>query len=200
MELKTLERELTDDNEYFFKPVGRNLIEDDPATIVVDENASLGLTLFNNTDLPLYPYVFYFDPSELSICAYALSFISQVFIQPTIVEWYKPPYGAGRGMHTKVDAPLSPQKSLTLGYGDGGVSPMRFFLPRGQEKDLGFFKLFLCTKPTYFDSIRQKSPFDTEDTIPVGSRGGKSTHLDPPKEVRWGTHLRTFIQTANASS
>ena len=75
MELKTLQRELTDDNEYVFKPVGKNLIEDDPATVVVDENASLGLTLFNKTDLPLYPYVFYFDPSELSICEYTFHFL-----------------------------------------------------------------------------------------------------------------------------
>lgn len=75
---------------------------------------------------------------------------------------------------------------------------MRFFLPRGQKKDLGFFKLFLCTQPAYFDSIRQKSPFDTEDPILLGSRGGKSTDLEPGEEIRWGTHLRTFIQIADA--
>lgn len=67
MELKELKSELTKDFGLAFKPVGKNLIENNPAEVVADENVNLGLTIFNQTDLPLYPYLFYFDPSELSI-------------------------------------------------------------------------------------------------------------------------------------
>lgn len=111
-------------------------------------------------------------------------------------EWYKPPYGAGRGMFTKVDAPLLPKSRLTLGYGDGGINPWQFTLPEGHKKDLGFFKLFLSNRPTYFESICQESPFDIDDaTLLDQSRAGKSIP-EPPSEDKWGTQLVTMIQVA----
>jgi hypothetical protein len=45
-------------------PYGENLLEKE---LVVHELSSLGMTIHNGTDLPLYPYLFYFDPSDLDI-------------------------------------------------------------------------------------------------------------------------------------
>ena len=67
MELKILKEELNDDFDQIFTPIGRNLIADEPATLVVDQFARLGMTIYNQTDLPLYPYLFYFDPTDLTI-------------------------------------------------------------------------------------------------------------------------------------
>ncbi len=75
MELKELQSDLTDDFDLVFKPVGKNLIETEPAEVIADENVNLGLTIFNQTDLPLYPYLFYFDPSELSIGVSRVQFL-----------------------------------------------------------------------------------------------------------------------------
>ena len=48
-------------------PIEENLLEDGLATIVVNDDTLLGMTIHNKTDLPLYPYLFYFDPSYLRI-------------------------------------------------------------------------------------------------------------------------------------
>jgi hypothetical protein len=67
MELRQLDVEYSKDFDQILTPVGKDLIQDEPATVVVDEDARLGMTIINQTDLPLYPYVFYFDPSDLVI-------------------------------------------------------------------------------------------------------------------------------------
>ena len=66
MEMKNLKHELSDGHR-IYSPTGKNLIADEPATIVVDDSVRLGMTIFNQTDLPLYPYLFYFDPTDLTI-------------------------------------------------------------------------------------------------------------------------------------
>ena len=70
MELNLLKQKISDDfsrKSPLLIPTGRNLIADEPATIVVDEQARLGMTIFNQTDQHLYPYLFYFDPTDLTI-------------------------------------------------------------------------------------------------------------------------------------
>ena len=67
MELKELKEDLSDRYLMAFAPTGQNLIAEEPATIVVNENARLGMTIFNQTDLTLYPYLLYFDPTDLTI-------------------------------------------------------------------------------------------------------------------------------------
>jgi len=174
MELKVLKVDLSQDFDRVLTPIGKNLIEHEPATIVVDEFACLGMTLFNQTDLSLYPYLFYFDPTDL-----------------TIVEWYTPPFGAGPRRLTKVDVPLRPKSKLTIGYGAGGVPPWHFMFREGDKKDIGFFKVFLSTRPAHFSSILQQSPFD------IGmSRAGKVATPDSANvtEILWGTKLATMIQ------
>ncbi|KAF9525305.1 caspase domain-containing protein [Crepidotus variabilis] len=186
MELKELKQELSDDFSRIFTPFGPNLIESNPTRIVVNEEANLGMTIFNQTDVSLYPYLFYFDPSDLSI-----------------FEWYKSPIGAGLGKFTmQVDAPLPAKSKLSLGYGDGGVMPWQFVIPEGETKDVGFFKLFLATRPTYFESIGQESPFevDEEDLSEVKTRAGKVNPLEPPTEVTWGAQLVTILQVKDPNT
>ena len=50
-------------------PFGKNLISKEPATvrIVVDEDAMYGMTITNESKHNLYPFVLYFDPTELTI-------------------------------------------------------------------------------------------------------------------------------------
>lgn len=69
MELTELKDELSEDFEKVFTPIGPNLLETSPTVIVVEENKSFGMTIFNQTDVALYPYLFYFDPNDLSIGA-----------------------------------------------------------------------------------------------------------------------------------
>lgn len=95
-----------------------------------------------------------------------------------------PQAGAGLG---NVDAPLPKQSKLTLGYGGGGVPPWKFSLREGDEKDIGFFKLFLSTVHTDFSSILQGSPFK-----PDKPRAGAKAKLPVPEF--WATQLVTVIQ------
>ena len=76
MELKLLKQEIDDDFFPLLIPTGRNLIADEPATIVVDKQARLGMTIFNQTDQHLYPYLFYFDPTDLTISTFFFHYLN----------------------------------------------------------------------------------------------------------------------------
>jgi hypothetical protein len=67
MEFHELEMSYNDDFNLVGKPTGRDMFVRDPAIIVVEKEKRYGATISNLTDLPLYPHLFYFDPSELSI-------------------------------------------------------------------------------------------------------------------------------------
>jgi len=67
MELKALKPEKSLDFDIIYKPTGKNYIQDNPATVPVDSDEYLGMTIFNQTERALYPYLFFFDPTELSI-------------------------------------------------------------------------------------------------------------------------------------
>ncbi|KAF9531488.1 caspase domain-containing protein [Crepidotus variabilis] len=185
IELRELDRVYDDQFEEIFSPTGENLIKNDPAEIVVNEDKDFGMSITNNTDADLYPYLFYFDPTHL-----------------TIFQWYKPPIGAASGPErfTRVNSLLS-RRRLTLGYGDGGVEPWQFTIPEGDEMDLGFFKLFLSTRPIYFDSVAQGTPFSDEenevdkidDNLPSRTTPA-SLEGDPLERITWGAQLVTIIQ------
>ena len=68
MELtKLLEKEdPSDDFGVILTPTGENLIVNDPARIAVDD-ARFGMKIINRSNRPLYPYLFYFDPTDLTI-------------------------------------------------------------------------------------------------------------------------------------
>ena len=72
MEMRTLSATYSDNYDMILTPIGDDLIQNEPTKIVVDEDVRLGMTIFNQTYLPLYPHVFYFDPSDLEISKWAL--------------------------------------------------------------------------------------------------------------------------------
>ncbi|TDL18810.1 hypothetical protein BD410DRAFT_792791 [Rickenella mellea] len=143
MELQRLEGEWSPEYKWVVTPAGSNLIGNDQVDVVVDSNTLFGVTIHNHTDSPLYPYLFYFDGSDFGI---------QV--------WYVPPIGIGGGRDKNLDAPLLPNAKFTIGYGDGGALPWAFYLPDGQNKDIGFLKLYVTESPSDFSNIIQRSPFD----------------------------------------
>ncbi|PPQ68613.1 hypothetical protein CVT24_005431 [Panaeolus cyanescens] len=174
MELTELKDELSEDFEQVFTPIGKNLIETTPAVIVVDENKSYGMTIFNQTDLDLYPYLFYFDPNDLSI-----------------IPWYLPASGAGADSFTStIDVPLPARSRLTIGYGDGGASPWQFMLLEDAKKDMGIFKLYLATHPIQLSNILQEGVFEEESFRAV--KVAKPDILQG-KQL-WGTKTAVVIQ------
>ena len=74
MELtKLVEKQDPSDDFGTIISTGENLIVNDPATIVVDQ-ASLGMKIINGSNRALYPYLFYFDPTDLTIGIFMFTF------------------------------------------------------------------------------------------------------------------------------
>ncbi len=96
--------------------------------------------------------------------------------------YYQPPTA---GMF-KVDPPIGPKGSLTIGYGSGGSSPFNYLLRDGQDIDVGFLKLFLSTAPVDFSNIPQRSPFY------VDPRKGRLAQVKTMSV--WNTLLVTVVQ------
>ncbi|KAJ3517713.1 hypothetical protein NLJ89_g334 [Agrocybe chaxingu] len=159
MELKELDyvasAEVSATEEPPLMPTGNNLLKNEPATIVVDEEAVYGMTIANLSDHRFYPFVFYFDPTKL-----------------TIEAWYPPPFdlaGASASNSNVEQTPhmLQPKSSLGIGYGASGVWPWGFSLHEDNQvlkRDLGFFRVFLSNRPApSFFSMTQMSPFDSSE-------------------------------------
>ena len=93
----------------------------------------------------------------------------------SLVTYYQPPI-SDTG---KVDPPLLPKSSLTIGYGAGGGIPYVYYLRDGQDIDVGYLKLFLFTQHVDLSHVPQNSPFaqvspfgvchhnKTVETIPI---------------------------------
>ncbi|PVF95447.1 hypothetical protein CPB86DRAFT_788001 [Serendipita vermifera] len=123
-----------------------------------------GIKITNNSTDKLYPHLFLFDCSDLSIESY-----------------YRPP--TVQKLDTAA-APLQPGGFLTIGYGTGGQNPWNHYvrdeedvakgniLQENQDLDIGIFKLFLTTEPADLSSIAQKTPFSDD------FRGGNGPTVD----------------------
>ncbi|KZT03689.1 uncharacterized protein LAESUDRAFT_761780 [Laetiporus sulphureus 93-53] len=127
------------------KPSASYKLENVKEAILTDFSPFYGLTLVNNTDYDLYPYVLYFDPSDYSI---------QV--------WYTPP------STSTSTAPLPRRKvkddkyecsELPIGYGSSGTDSIRFSLPDGTDRDSGFLKIFASTANVNMELLMQDTPF-----------------------------------------
>ncbi|PVF95453.1 hypothetical protein CPB86DRAFT_590535 [Serendipita vermifera] len=114
-----------------------------------------GMKVTNNSSVQLYPHLFLFDCSDLSIESF-----------------YTPPVVDGKDK----DAPLQPGGGvLTIGFGTGGEQPWSHYvrdegnflegrvLQDAQDLDVSIFKLFLTVEPVELSSIKQQSPFKAGD-------------------------------------
>ena len=101
-------------------------------------------------------------------------------------EPYYQPATAGKG---KVDPPLAPHQSLTIGYGAAGSAPYTYYLRPGQDVDVGFLKLFLTTEYVDLSCVTQESSFRTV-TQPRTDMEVQST------APLWGTVMVTVVQRA----
>jgi len=128
-------------------PIVGNLLVDNEAKLGLDKKAEYGIAIFNNSQYDLFPYLFYFDPSEYSIQS-----------------WYLP---AAPNMDPPLPQPQGrdPMK-LTVGYGAGGGDPFEFTLNPGEQSDTGFLKLFVSTKYVDMECITQKLDCITSKMIP----------------------------------
>ena len=54
-----------------------NLLVDNEVTFALDKDAEYGGAIFNHSNLDLYPYLFYFDPSDytMQVCSFPASCI-----------------------------------------------------------------------------------------------------------------------------
>ncbi|KAH9831968.1 uncharacterized protein C8Q71DRAFT_275114 [Rhodofomes roseus] len=104
--------------------------------IIEDITAYYGLAVRNESDYPLFVYVFYFDPNDCGI-----------------QKWYPP---------DSYDAEWRPlpkrqrkDNILTIGYGEGGIDPLKFELKDGDRRDTGFLKIFVSMSRVDMDFIQQ---------------------------------------------
>ncbi|VDC06743.1 unnamed protein product [Peniophora sp. CBMAI 1063] len=135
---------------------GANLIRSGLVHVDADGETPYGIILRNDFTAPLHVWAFYFNGSSLAISQY-----------------YKPPaFGSnaepalpGNCDHSQCDHPQTIRLKgelkgeLTIGYGTGGGLPHTFFLEEGQDKEVGFIKLFLSTRPIDLSGIVQRTPF-----------------------------------------
>jgi len=123
--------------------IGNVLINND-ARLLVDGEALYGLDIINRSQHDLFPYLFYFDPSDYSIS-----------------DWYVP-------LSPTVSAPLHGQQGpdptrIPIGYGAGGGDPLVFTVNPGELSDTGFFKLFVFSKYIDMGWLRQPSAFESRE-------------------------------------
>ena len=71
-----------------------------------------------------------------------------------LAPYYEPPIAGAI-----VEPPLNGKGRLTVGYGDSGWVPHRFFLRKGQNVDVGVLKLFLSRNQVNLSDVAQPSPF-----------------------------------------
>ncbi|PBK76068.1 hypothetical protein ARMSODRAFT_950445 [Armillaria solidipes] len=134
---------------------------------------SYGFTIQNESDVNLYAYLFYFDVSTLQIDA-----------------WYSSKMSSSKSEPRSVDTYLERNSTLTLGFGNGGMSPFTFTIPDGQEVDVCFFKFFVTTQPVDLGSIPRSSPFSALTM----RRGGNPLQFPPVLDRSWASMTIPVIQ------
>ncbi|KAF8170867.1 caspase domain-containing protein [Mycena galopus ATCC 62051] len=124
------------------------------AEVKDDKDMKYGFTICNRSDYDLFPYLFFFDPTQYVIDV-----------------WYSPQWSK---MKPPLDSSPNPNgieaTRFPIGYGVGGYA-FEFSIPPGMTADTGFLKVFVSTEYFDMDWIAQKSPFDL-DFLPSGRLGG----------------------------
>ncbi|KDR67569.1 hypothetical protein GALMADRAFT_147105 [Galerina marginata CBS 339.88] len=149
------------------RPYGDNMLKDGIITIPIRDgvNELFGIRITNKSKKDLYPNIFYFDNSELSVTQY---------------------FSSGGPGQFKVDSPLPKDGGmLNLGFGIGSTRSYEYFIPDGQDVDVGFLKCFFSTSPVDLSRIAQIAAFNTAARI-----------TKPHKMVSgaWGSILIPVVQ------
>lgn len=102
---------------------------------------------------------------------------------------------ASRRLKVGLDAALPARSRLGVGYGNSSTYPIRFSIPDGQKKDVGFFRLFLSTTPSNFHCIAQPSPFEEQHRA-------QPQYAEPEvaKMEWWTMKTATVVQMPRCSS
>ena len=190
LEFKKLEEcwEFDDDFNPIMEPVGENLNVAGVVDIVVDTDDMYGIKIINHSALDLYPCLFFFDNSDLSISEYCHDKEESPLTKiNSLASYYQPAIAL-----KKLDVPLPAKKgkgepgSLTIGYGCRGAVPFSYFMREGQDLDVGFLKLFLTTEPVDYSNIPQFSPLSFDN------RATGEAKLKP--HLIWDTILIAVVQ------
>ncbi|KAJ3504162.1 hypothetical protein NMY22_g18011 [Coprinellus aureogranulatus] len=157
-----------------FKPEGNNLLASDESALceLPDTEKPIGVTLYNDGDVSLYPYLLYFDLNDL-----------------TIVPWFIMPTDADE---QKVEPPLKCGSAFRIGYGDSVALPRSFPFDKGRTR-IGLFQLFLSTSPVNFGSL-------TRETSPFEPPGDDSTEEIDWENIRWGAQSVIVIHQPKSAS
>ncbi|KAF5380613.1 hypothetical protein D9615_004635 [Tricholomella constricta] len=116
--------------------IHENLLRDGRATISYEKGAIFTVILRNTSDMDLWPYLFYMDPTSFGITKiYDPELSSQV-------------------------PPLPRHAHLDIGSGQPGSEALSFALSEHADLDFGFLKLFLATKPVPLGMIEQGNASD----------------------------------------
>jgi len=163
----------TSPEEPILIPTGRNLLMNDLATIIVDEGAIYGVTIVNQSDQLLYPFVFYFDPTNLTIGASSSKSSSNPLKPILSEEWYPPPFDLAGSSNSSGNVKqmvyvLRPHSSLAIGYGALGVWPWGFLLQEDDRVLKRDFKGFL-----------QSLPFQPSDAVVLQHEARYTVHPSP---------------------
>lgn len=127
-----------------------------------DEDQFLGFEVVNNTEMPLYAALFYFDMGDLSIsesstrCSIEVYDCSDADSHIFTESYYTP----GAAKDNNVDRCIRSKGRLTIGYGAGGGTPHVYHVRKGQDVDIGFLKLFVSTEWVDYSNIEQGPPFN----------------------------------------
>ncbi|KAL0066446.1 hypothetical protein AAF712_006488 [Marasmius tenuissimus] len=141
-----------------------NLNVEGTINIDVDEEANYGFRIKNNSNVPLFAALFYFDASDLSV-----------------VPYYMPP--VARGGETDYSLPAG--GSLDVGFGDSGTTPFYYRLRNSQSVDVGFLKLYVSTEYIDYSQIVQETPF-----VPERQTSPRETK----KRYLWDSMLVPIVQ------
>lgn len=182
------------------RPTGGNILAHGVADVLVHstEPNDYGFRITNHTNKDLYPHVLYFDNSDLTIGENSrLRLCSIPADQPGrgSVDYYP---------HNAEVAPVARQGGvLTIGYENHGTAAFTFFIPEGQEMDIGFVKVLLSTTPLDLSSIVQPVAKQGADLKQITLESGEGTTGCEREEIQasekelvglWGTVMFCAVQ------
>ncbi|KAJ8079113.1 hypothetical protein PM082_013400 [Marasmius tenuissimus] len=159
--------ELTPDLEDVYKPEqgGENLNVQGTININIVEGDQYGFSIKNNSNVPLFAALLYFNINDLSVESYYMSPVAR---------------------DGETDPSIPAGQSLDIGWGDSGTIPRSYTLRRGRTIDVGFLKLYLSTEYVDFSQVCQETPF-VEERENVRNPGTTKRYL-------WDSMLVNIIQ------